>query len=192
MTEKDELYIIGLQQGDRVVFEQIFREYYPLLCNFARRYIYDKSTAEEVVQDFFCKLWDRHDQIHINTSFGSYLYKSVTNYCFNHYRNLEIERKVIVENAENLDELPGNHDLDPGTVLSEKISKALLELPEKRREIFELSRFEGLKYHEIAAKLNLNIKTVETQMARSLEFLRTHLKEYLKTIALIISVLTKL
>jgi len=192
MAEKDGLYIKGLQEGDRIVFEQIFREYYPLLCNFARRYVSDKSTAEELVQDLFCKLWDRRSQLHINTSFNSYLYKSVTNYCLNYYRDLEIEKKIIINHVDNIEDLPGNSDFEQDTDLHEKINRALLELPEKRREIFELSRFEGLKYHEIAKKLNLNIKTVETQMARSLEFLRSNLKEYLKTIALIISVLTKL
>ena len=69
--------------------------------------------------------------------------------------------------------------------------KALEELPDKRREIFELSRFQGLKYHEIAEKLQINIKTVETQMSRSLEFLRTYLKDFITVIALIISAITK-
>lgn len=190
MTDNDAKYIKGLREGDRVVFEQIFREYYPKLCNYARRYIADKSTAEEVVQDFFCKLWERRGEIQINTSFSNYLYKSVVNYCYNHFRKVETERKII-DYGDELPEAGAGHSLQSHGELDHQLGRALLEMPEKRREIFELSRFEGLKYHEIAEKLNLSVKTVETQMTRSLEFLRHYLKEYLSVILLLISILKK-
>ena len=80
---------------------------------------------------------------------------------------------------------------DSNDELQERIGRALLELPEKRREIFELSRFEGLKYHEIAEKLDISIKTVETQMTRSLEFMRKYLKEYLTLLAMLLNILTR-
>jgi len=191
MAEKDAIYIKGLKEGDRIVFEQIFREYYPLLCNHARRYIPDKSTAEEVVQDFFCKLWEKRLELQINTSFSNYLYKSVINYCYNHFRKVETERKVIDYSDQDLAEVQTVHSTMHSSELHDQLSVALLEMPEKRREIFEMSRFEGLKYQEIAEKLNISVKTVETQMTRSLEFLRKYLKEYLSVIALIISEITK-
>jgi RNA polymerase sigma-70 factor (ECF subfamily) len=191
MDDKDALYFKGLKEGDRDVFEQIFREFYPLLCNYIRHYTSDKSTAEEVVQDFFCKLWDKHHEIQINTGFSSYLRKSAINHCLNHFRKMDNERKLIDFGA-NLEAIHGTSDHESNNELSEHVSKALLELPEKRREIFELSRFEGLKYHEIAEKLNISIKTVETQMARSLEFMRKYLKDFIAVIALIISALQKM
>lgn len=190
MADNDALYLKGLKEGDRFVFEQIFREHYPLLCSYARRYVPDKSTAEEIVQDFFCKLWDKHDDIQINTGFSSYLRKAVINHSLNYTRRVETERK-FVDYGDNLEEIHGTNDHDSNNELSEYITRALLELPEKRREIFELSRFEGLKYHEIAEKLNLSVKTVETQMTRSLEFMRKYLKDFIVTIALIINVITK-
>lgn len=191
MADKDALYLRGLKEGDRFVFEQIFRDYYPILCNYARRYVPDKSTAEEVVQDFFCRLWDKHSEIQINTGFSSYLRKSVINHCLNHSRKVETERKYV-DYSESLEETHGTTDHESDTELSSLITKALLELPEKRREIFELSRFEGLKYHEIAEKLNINIKTVETQMTRSLEFMRKYLKDFITVIALIMNAITRL
>jgi len=191
MTDKDSLYIKGLKEGNRLVFEQIFREYYPLLCNYARRYTNDRLTAEEIVQDFFCKLWDKHHEIHINTLFGSYLRKAVVNHCLNHFRKLDSERKFI-DHEDNMEEIHGTNDHESNGELDALIAKALLELPEKRREIFQMSRFEGLKYHEIAEKLDLNIKTVETQMSRSLEFMRKYLKDFISVIVLIISTLLKL
>lgn len=191
MADKDALYLKGLKEGDRFVFEQIFRDYYPLLCNYARRYVPDKSTSEEIVQDFFCRLWDKHGEIQINSGFSSYLRKSVINHCLNHTRKVETERK-FVDYGDNLEEIHGTTDHESNNELNDLFSKALLELPEKRREIFELSRFEGLKYQEIAEKLNINIKTVETQMTRSLEFMRKYLKDFISVILLIINVLTKL
>jgi len=190
MADKDALYLKGLKEGDRFVFEQIFREYYPILCTYARRYTTDKLTAEEIVQDFFCRLWDKHEEIQINTGFSSYIRKSVINHCLNHTRKIEIDRKFI-NFGENLEEIYGTNDHDSNNELSEHITRALLELPEKRREIFELSRFDGLKYQEIAEKLNLSIKTVETQMARSLEFMRKYLKDFIAVIVLIMNAITK-
>jgi RNA polymerase sigma-70 factor (ECF subfamily) len=189
MAEKDAFYLKGLKEGDRIVFEQLFREFYPQLCIYARRYTADKSMAEEVVQDFFCKLWDKHEEIQVNTAIFSYLRKSVINHCLNHTRKIEIERK-FVDVGDNIEETHGTSDYDSNNELNEYVSRALMELPEKRREIFELSRFEGLKYHEIAERLNLSVKTVETQMTRSLEFMRNYLKEFITVIALIVSMLT--
>lgn len=190
MADKDTLYVKGIKEGDRVVFEQLFREFYPMLCNYLRRYEPDKSSAEEIVQDFFCKLWDKHFEIQINTSIGSYLRKSVVNHYLNHARKTENERK-LVGHSENIEDIYGGNDHDSDNELNEHVNRALLELPEKRREIFEMSRFDGLKYHEIAEKLNINVKTVETQMSRSLEFMRKYLKEFISFMLLIMNTLTK-
>ncbi len=190
MADTDALYVKGLKEGDRVVFEQIFRSYYPMLCNYARRYTPDKSSAEEIVQDFFCKLWDKHNEIQIHIAFGSYLRKSVVNHCLNYNRKVENDRRFI-SYGDELEEVFGSTDYESNFELSEHVSRALMELPEKRREIFELSRFEGLKYQEIAVKLNINIKTVETQMARSLEFMRKYLKDFVAVMLLIMNMITK-
>jgi RNA polymerase sigma-70 factor (ECF subfamily) len=191
MDEKDALYLKGIKNGDRIVFEQLFREYYPLLCAYVRRYTADKSSAEEVVQDFFCKLWDKHHEIQVNTSINSYLRKSVFNHCLNYLRKAEIEHRYV-NFGDNLEEIHGTRDHDSNNELSDHVTRALLELPEKRREIFEMSRFEGMKYHEIAEKLNINIKTVETQMVRSLEFMRKYLKDFITIIVLIMSTIIKI
>jgi RNA polymerase sigma-70 factor, ECF subfamily len=186
MDEKDALYLKGLTEGDRLIFEKIFREYYPVLCHYARRYVPDQLTAEEVVQDFFCKLWDKHHEIVINTAFGGYLRKSLINHCLNYNRKVENDRRFIGY-GDNIEETQGSSGAEEYSELGDRITRAISELPEKRREIFELNRFEGLKYQEIAERLNINVKTVETQMARSLEFMRKHLKEFLTIILLIIN-----
>jgi RNA polymerase sigma-70 factor, ECF subfamily len=100
-----------------------------------------------------------------------------------------MQRKYFNYVGFEVDDLAGGFNHEPDGELAALVQKALLELPEKRREIFELSRFEGLKYHEIAEKLGINIKTVETQMTRALEFMRKYLKEFITVIMLIINII---
>lgn len=125
----------------------------------------------------------------INTSLKSYLYKAAANHSINHIRHLEMQRKYFNYVGFEVDDLSGGFNHEPDGELAALVQKALLELPEKRREIFEMSRFEGMKYHEIAEKLGINIKTVETQMTRALEFMRKYLKEFITAILLIINII---
>lgn len=187
MNEQDHFLIEGLKRGDRAVFERIFRTYYQELCGFALRYLADPVEAEEVVQDLFFKIWIRKEELLINTSLKSYLYKAVANHSLNHLRHQEIQRKYMDYVGFEVNNAAGGIQLDSDGELQKIVNKALQELPEKRREIFELSRFEGLKYHEIADKLGINIKTVETQMTRALEFMRRYLQEFISVILLIMN-----
>jgi RNA polymerase sigma-70 factor (ECF subfamily) len=192
MTQEDQQLINGLKRGDRTVFEHIFRNYYPELCRFVLRYLPDKLIAEEVIQDLFCKLWFRREELIINTSLKSYLFRAAVNFSLNHIRHQEMQRKYVDYVGFEVDDVSAGSPEDADDELSGLFHKALLELPEKRREIFEMSRFEGLKYHEIAKKLGINIKTVETQMTRALEFMRNYLKEFISVTILIINTMMKL
>ena len=98
-----------------------------------------------------------------------------------------MERRYVGFVGFEMDEATGGSALDSDGELSGVFEKALLRLPQKRREIFEMSRFEGMKYQEIADKLGVNIKTVETQMTRALDFMRRNLKEFLSVTLLIIN-----
>jgi len=187
LNEQDHFLIEGLKRGDRAIFERIFRSYYQELCGFALRYLADPVEAEEVVQDLFFKLWTRREELLINTSLKSYLYKAVANHSLNHLRHLEIQRKYMDYVGFDVNNVSGGIHIDSDGELQRVVKQALQELPEKRREIFEMSRFEGLRYHEIAEKLGINIKTVETQMTRALEFMRRYLQEFMTVILLILS-----
>ncbi len=191
MNSEDQILISGLKNGDRSIFERIFRTYYPELCGFSLRYLADPLIAEEVVQDLFYKLWIRREELTVNTSLKSYLYKATVNHSLNYIRHREMQRKYVEFVGFDVDEVSGGYMHQSDGELNDRVQKALLALPEKRREIFELSRFEGLKYHEIAEKLGINIKTVETQMTRALDFLRQYLKEYISVILLIFSNMIK-
>ena len=167
-----------IKRGDEKAFEMLFNKYYGHLCLFAARIINDDVTAEEIVQDLFVKLWEKREQLFIETSLKNYLFRSVKNLCLNFIQH----NKTKIRHAEIvLSEVENNFTDDdsyPEIDLAFKIEESINSLPEKRKEIFRLSRQEGLKYHEIAQKLNISVKTVETQMSLAIKTLRDKLKKY--------------
>ncbi|MDP2114534.1 MAG: RNA polymerase sigma-70 factor, partial [Bacteroidota bacterium] len=170
IDEKD--LIVRLKSGDQTAFELLFHFYYPGLVMYAIQFTTDRMEAEEIVQDFFVRFWQRHQQIIPSDSLKSYLFLSVKNGSLNFLKHKKIEEKYI----RSMTELSNNHlvydpDLYIASELQEKIKKSIDLLPEKCREIFIMSRMRGLKNEEIAAELNLSKRTVETQISKALKVL---------------------
>jgi RNA polymerase sigma-70 factor (ECF subfamily) len=176
----------GLKKGDKKIFEEIYRQYYSPLCFYCLRYVDDMEEAKEIVQSLFLKIWIRREDLVISTSINSYLYKAVRNYALNHLTQQKIRQKYIID-REHLPKYVGQngHAKMEEEELRKIIKKAILDLPEKRRKIFELSRFEEMKYHQIAEHLAISVKTVEAQMSKSLKHLRTALKEFLPVLLIL-------
>ena len=167
-----------IKKGDEKAFEILFRKYYGHLCLFATKIINDDVAAEEIVQDFFVKLWEKREQLFIETSIKNYFFRSVKNLCINFIQHNKTKLRyaqIVISEVENQFTDDNNY---PEIDLTLKIEESINSLPEKRREIFRLSRQEGLKYHEIAQKLNISIKTVETHMSLAIKTLREKLKNY--------------
>ncbi len=167
-----------IKKGDEKAFETLFHKYYGYLCMYATKIINDDSSAEEIVQDFFVKLWEKREKLNIETSINNYLFRSVKNLCINYIQHnktkVRYAKNVLSEIENNISDDSNFTEID----LSKKIEESIDSLPEKRKEIFRLNRQEGLKYHEIAQKLNVSIKTVETQMSLAIKTLREKLKDY--------------
>lgn len=162
-------------------FEILFRQYYQMLCAYAIRFVNDADTAEEVVQDLFYKLWEKRAELQINTSVKSYLFSAVHNRClkFIEHRNVELKyRNYYLLHESEIDSEP--HDAHNVLELQGIIESTLNSLPERCGRIFRLNRFEGLKYHEIAKKLSISVKTVEANMGKALKLLRKNLKNYVE------------
>lgn len=176
-TLEEKTILKKIKMGDEKAFEKLFKFYYGHLCLFAAKIIEDEITAEEIVQDIFVKFWEKREQITIETSIKNYLFGSVKNSCLNiikHNKTRAQYAQHVLAEAENNNFRDNYIEID----LAKKIEESIEALPEKRREIFRMSREEGLKYREIAEKLKISIKTVETQMGLAIKTLRDKLKNY--------------
>ena len=170
----------GLKEGNKEIFEEIYRQYYSPLCFYCMRYVGDIEEAKEIVQGLFLKIWIMRNELSINTNVKSYLYKAVQNSALNHLHQQKAKQKYIIDKAHFPTQMSENGQLKlEEEELKKLIKRAVLKLPEKRREIFELSRYENMKYAQIAEHLTISVKTVEAQMSKSLKYLRQVLKEYL-------------
>lgn len=169
-------------------FEQVFKAHFRALHSYAYTIVREESNAEEIVQQVFYKLWEKREGLNINQSLKAYLYQSVYNASMNYLKHLKVKREhqsyTLATSGE--EELSSSKKLIVKE-LEAKIVEALKQLPEQCRTIFQMSRFENLKYREIAGELGLSIKTVENQMGKALKIMRTHLAEYLPVFIMIVS-----
>ena len=160
----------------------MFRQWYEPLCHYAARLADgDVDEAEDMVQQVFVKIWEQRARLDIAWSLKAYLYKTVHNAALNRLRAAHTRSKYLEFNAAQLE----NEQVTPdhaASELNERLQKALDLLPPQCRHVFELSRFEELKYREIAAQLGISIKTVETQMGKALRIMRLQLADYLVTL----------
>lgn len=173
-----------IQRGDIKEFENLFRKLYSPLCHFAYRFIKDMDSAEDIVQDLFYNYWKNREKIEITTSLKSYLYQAVRNKCLKAIDHQQVKDRYSTEiQSQNLE----TGDLSPTSIetqeLNQIIENTIDELPERCKEIFIMNRFEGMKYHEIAQKLSISVKTVEANMGKALRIFRVNLKGYYQVTA---------
>lgn len=168
-------------------FEEVFKANYKALHAYACTIMREEDAAEEVVQNVFYKLWERKEQINSLESPVAYLYRSVYNDCLNHIKHLKVRAAHQSYTLHTSKESENHSNQTDVRELEKKIEKALKILPEQCRTIFQMSRFEELKYREIADRLNLSVKTVENQMGKALRILRTELAEYLPIILIFLN-----
>ncbi len=181
MSQTDATITELIKSGDLKAFEAFFRSLYQPLCYFALKYVSSHEIAEEIVQDLFYTLWEKHEEISINTSLKSYMYAATHNRCIKYldHRRIEMKyEKYVRENtgtyAEQLT------DVNNLKEIQQIIDKTLSSLPEKCSRIFRMNRFEGLRYNDIAQKLSISVKTVEANMGKALKLLRKNLKAYVE------------
>ena len=176
---RDSEIIRRIKKGDVQQFESLFRSSYVSLVKYAKSLIKDHDTAEEIVQDLFFRLWKDKEKLNIESSLNGYLDRAVHNRCLHHIQHLKVKERY----AEAMSaEMPYNSLDNPTDILNynelqAKIIRILDRLPERSGKIFCMSRFEGLKYTEIAKKLSVSVKTVEANMGRALKEFRKVLTE---------------
>jgi RNA polymerase sigma-70 factor (ECF subfamily) len=168
-----------LRQGDTAAFDTIFRTWYAPLVGTAERMLRDRAVAEELVQDVMLELWRRRETLDADGTAQAYLFQATRNRVLNYLRHLKIEQR---SEPEIRGDAPSSPPADAQVVHEEldvALQRAVQALPDRCREVFELSRVHGLKYAEIASKLGISVKTVEAQMGKALRLLRERLAPWL-------------
>ncbi len=174
----DNFLIAELKAGNTRAFDKIFNDYYLNLCRYACSIVQDEDKAQSLVQNVFVKIWENRLQLENIGNLPPYLTTMVRNESINHLRR---EKRMV-----RMDVLPD--ELHTNTAAEEKfreseigerLTLAILSMPDRCREAFEYSRFDNLSNSEIAIKMDISVKGVEALITRSLKHLRIELAEFL-------------
>ena len=170
--------IEAIKQGNPAAFEELYRLSHRKVYAFAHKHSRDDETAKDITQDVFLKIWHNRRTLSSTIPIDAQLLHITRQLVINNYRRSLVQKEAFDElttkqaghlSINEVDETLSRNELQV------RYKYALDELPERRREIFELSRFENLSYDEIAERLNISRATVESQMVKALRFLRSRL-----------------
>ena len=145
----------------------------------AESVVRERALAEEVAQEVLLELWRRRETLQVEQSFRAYLIRSTRNRALNHVRHQRVVAREAAIAAIDPPTAPSAEDQMLGSELEQAVRAAIDGLPEKTRAVFQLSRDQGLKYTEIAAVLEISVKTVEKRMGQALAELREKLQQWL-------------
>lgn len=178
MKLSDQEIVSLIHIGNESVFQYLYKQYYQAMYTVAFYILKDDYAAKSVISDIFTKIWERRDSFQINGSVRSYLIVSIRNLSINYLKQKYIRDKIGYGDLKSpllliSDETPIGQILEQESV--ENIRNMLSSLPEQTKEVFWLSRVEGLKYQEIAERMALSPNTVKYHITRALNILREKL-----------------
>jgi RNA polymerase sigma-70 factor (ECF subfamily) len=179
MENRNERELVNeLIRGELPAFDALFEKYYKKLYYFALGYLRSEEDAEDLIQEVFVKIWETRKDIKEYLSFNSFLYTITYHAVLKHFRKKGREKKYVDRYAAGLKEYIDitTAEVEYSNTL-ERVNIFVEQLPEKRKQIFIMSRYEGFDNTEIAKKLNISKKTVENQIYQALKFLRTQLNK---------------
>ena len=180
-----------VQQGDKSAFTEIYKAHFYGLCNFSYHFIKSQAVCEELVQDLFLYIWQNRREWNPPGTVKSYLYKSIKNRSLDYLKHKRVQNEFENKQREEFENTTITQDTlrlhKSEDQLIKSIHNAIESLPVDRKIIFKMSREDGLTYREIAEVMEISVKTVETQMGRSLKTLREHLSKYIPGLAFLYS-----
>ncbi len=169
----DDIFILQqIRRGDGTAFKFLFETYFSSLCRFSRLYVKNSGNAEEIVLDVFTHIWENKDTFQIKLTFKSYLFEAVKNRSYNFLR--DNCKYIAIDDLSIIEKFEEDYNFE-SRELQRLIEEAICSLPSKNREVFEKSRKENLSNKEIAAEMNISIKTVEAQITKALKHIRLYL-----------------
>ena len=177
VTKSNSDLILLIQKDDQVAFYNLYERYCRRLYGFVFRYIKQKEDAEEIVQEVFVKIWESRNKIDAYSSFESFLFTIAYNTTISLLRKRTSEKKYLehLQSLQHPDDLPDLIDEIHFNELNERVQLLLNELTPRQKEIYHLSREEGLSHDEIAKKLDISVNTVKKHMVNTLAFLKSQI-----------------
>ena len=162
---------------DEAAFAALFHTTYPALLRYAQRLAGGHEHARDAVQEAFLRLWQKRSAIDPARSVRALLYLTVRNLILNQERNTTRQQKLL-EQMDDPTPLPTPDHTTQARLMGHRLRLWIAELPLRQREAFELSRFDGLRYEEIAGVMGVSIRTVENHIRQALRHLRDRLREF--------------
>lgn len=177
----EKAWILNIQKGDQVAFERLFKTYYFKLTRFAWRYVKSKAIAEELVQEVFANIWENREHWQPTESLKLYLYQSVKYQALDYLKHEQVREEYDPQWMERRDN-PTIDFEDPRRKqqIREAINREIEALPPRSKMTYKLHRYDGLTYKEISEVMDISVKTVESQMTRTLKRLRESLSYLLQ------------
>jgi len=184
--KKDEYIVASMKSDDQDALKDVFRLYFNQLYAFAIQFVIDREIAREIVHDSILRFWQHRHKLKDETNIKAYLLKIVRNLCLNHLKKYKDNPVVFIPDDQIRTVFALNYAVladqswDPmlADEFEEVISASISSLPEKCRNVFELSRFENLSNAEIAGKLEISVKTVEGHITEAIKSIRHKISKY--------------
>jgi RNA polymerase sigma-70 factor (ECF subfamily) len=170
---------IVVNTSAEAAFEQVFRSQFRRLHGYACTILKDEDEAEEVVQNAFYKLWEQKEKMEQIQSISAYLNRMVYNDCMNYLKHQKVKATHQAFTMHHISDISDDGIEKRTLEFEHRLDTALNEMPEQCRTIFQMSRFEDMKYREIAEKMGLSVKTIENQMGKALRLMKIKLADYL-------------
>ena len=171
--------------GDELAFEQVFHRYTPKLLSFIKKITRNDSLSAELIQETFMRLWMKREQLKDIENPSAWIYRIASNLSLN-YLQKQSNRKQLLYKMAPVENAASPEDLIDVKELNQIIKEAIDQLPERRQEVYRLSREAGLSHQQIADKLNISVNTVKNQIVTSLKFIQQSInKQKGRTICLL-------
>ena len=164
LSMEDLKIVRAIKKGDSNAFKELFKKYYDALVNYVRTYANDLQVAEDITQQVFITLWTERNSLQIDKSVKGYLYTTSYRAYIDYYRKTKRRDAFIDELKEKTlrDSILEDKEITENRI--NRLKSIINTLPPKCKEVVELHKLRGLKYQEIAERLNISKKTVESQM----------------------------
>lgn len=175
----DEQLMLEIKAGNMVAYDALYRKYSKKLYKFSLSILKSSEEAENIIQDVFLNLWLNREKIEKNSLVKYYIFTIAYNSAISVIRKKikEVQFLEYLKTLQDLQQEPVDLQIEYNE-LEDNLNKIINTMPERQREVYLLHKVEGLKYSEIAEKLNISVNTIENHMSRALKSIREKIGNY--------------